>query len=188
MTSNIVPRLLSRRLLNVASLTTTQVQALSKAPHVLLQANKQTAKSTELSAPKKTKSWFEKKYFEFFGGVAKKQLVTSGTLMSTYCIQGLPIRDFFEFFDLPDTYQSWFLVSELHVYLVSNRLMVNQSDEGEIIRNSMIRSMWIDCQERIKLLAEIPTGKRKKYIDGLVQEFNVSIFYLQGPHFVATQI
>ena len=56
--------------------------------------------------------------------VSNKELRSAGFIMCTYCTNGTNIRDFIEYFDLPDTYFSWFLVTELHIWMISNVIRV----------------------------------------------------------------
>lgn len=53
--------------------------------------------------------------------------------------------------DLPDTFNSWFLVTELHVWLLAARMMAD-GEEGRYTRNSMMEAMWQDAEERSKKL------------------------------------
>ena len=75
---------------------------------------------------------------------------------------------------MPDTFYSWFLVTELHVWLLGvihnrsysdksllfnniflqSRLM-GEGDEGRIVRNAMVEALWIDCDNRAKVLSYI---------------------------------
>ena len=54
-------------------------------------------------------------------------------------------------FDLPDTFYSWFLVVELHVWMLMVRLMA-EGEEGRFTRNAMLEAMWLDCETRSKKL------------------------------------
>lgn len=129
--------------------------------------------------PKQTKKeshWLVRKYQEFMSKPSRHELVGAGTALSSCCLQDVRFKDFFETFDMPDTYMSWFLVTELHIYMVSNRLqsMVQNKDEAQVVMKSLQESLWKDCSERMKLLGQIPVGKRNKFLSDLSQQFFVS--------------
>ena len=46
------------------------------------------------------------------------KLKASGYILLTHCAQRTELLRFFETFDMPDTFYSWFLVTELHVWLM----------------------------------------------------------------------
>ena len=110
-------------------------------------------------------------YFQLQEG----QVQAAGAILSSYCIQSVDTKEFFEYFDLPDTFRSWFLVSELHVYMICNRLMVGQLHDASRVKHCLMKALWEDVMERVKLLADIPTKKRKEYIMDLNFEFQVNL-------------
>ena len=57
----------------------------------------------------------------FGGGVPVTKLKASGYILLTHCAQRTELLKFFETFDMPDTFYSWFLVTELHVWLLGVR-------------------------------------------------------------------
>ena len=132
-------------------------------------------KDTSLKATER-ESWFTRKYRELFDGPSRKDLEASGVIFSSYCCQGVNVNDFFDYFDMPDTFYSWFLVTELHMWMVINRIMVsNRIDDAEFVRQIMITSLWQDCQIRVKLLDNIPMSERKETLTDISMEFQVSI-------------
>lgn len=54
-------------------------------------------------------------------------------------------------FNMPDTFFSWFLVTELHVWMIMVRYMADEN-EGKIIRTNAVRAMWDDTNARIEKL------------------------------------
>nr|CAD7400714.1 unnamed protein product [Timema poppensis] len=54
-------------------------------------------------------------------------------------------------FKLSDTFLSWFLVTELHVWMVLVRLMAEGKD-GRFARNVVVEAMWSDTNTRAKKL------------------------------------
>lgn len=120
-------------------------------------------------------TWFQRKYREYFnrGGASEQEIKACGVLFSSYCCQGVKVNDFFDYFDMPDTFFSWFLITELHMWMVINRIMVNNDEDFEKVRNFMIATLWQDCQIRVKLLDTIPMSERKETLEDLAMEFQV---------------
>lgn len=63
--------------------------------------------------------------------------------------------EFFLTFDLPDTFNSWFLVTEFHVWMLLMRVMNEGSESGEdgrFMRNCVVEAMWADVTQRARKL------------------------------------
>lgn len=75
-------------------------------------------------------------------------------------------HEFFEEFGMPDTFNSWFKVIELHCWLILTRVMSEGAESGEdgrFLRNCIVESMWADVQSRAKKLsAENPSASRRQ--------------------------
>jgi cytochrome b pre-mRNA-processing protein 3 len=52
---------------------------------------------------------------------------------------------------MPDTFYSWFLVTELHVWMLMVRTMA-EGEEGRFVRNNIVEAMWEDVITRVKKL------------------------------------
>lgn len=66
-------------------------------------------------------------------------------------VDNLNYLQFFEKFGLPDTFYSWFVITELHIWMLSARVMADGSN-GQMLRNGMIEALWADTTHRIKKL------------------------------------
>lgn len=117
----------------------------------------------------------QKFYKKFFRGVPKTKLRASGYILLAHCVQLSELEKFFRIFNMPDTFYSWFLVTELHVWMLSSRLM-NEGDYGRIVRNSMVEALWQDCDGRAKNLADMASSVRSKNIVGISEEFQAALF------------
>ena len=109
--------------------------------------------------------------------LSEQDVNAAAAMLSSYCIGGVDTKEFFDYFDLPDTFRSWFLVSELHIYMICNRLLVGQTYDGNRIKIAVVKSLWEDCLERVKLLADIPGKKKRAYMMDLNFEFQVNLIY-----------
>lgn len=73
-------------------------------------------------------------------------------------------HEWFEDLELPDTFASWFIVTELHVWLLLVRYMAEDvtpstsekkkyvKGDGHFVRNCIIEALWADVTNRIKYL------------------------------------
>lgn len=62
--------------------------------------------------------------------------------------------DFIEFIEkceLPDTFYSWFVITEVHVWMLSARSMAEE-EHGQLLRNSIVEALWADVAKRSKKL------------------------------------
>ncbi|KAI4503370.1 hypothetical protein M0802_001592 [Mischocyttarus mexicanus] len=81
---------------------------------------------------------------------------------------------FYKDFNMPDTFFSWFLITELHVWMLMVRFMAEEK-YGKVARNTLVQAMWDDVEIRLKKLGEIKASiKRKQKLD-LSQQFNAAI-------------
>uniref|UniRef100_A0A0A9Z740 Ubiquinol-cytochrome c reductase complex chaperone CBP3 n=1 Tax=Lygus hesperus TaxID=30085 RepID=A0A0A9Z740_LYGHE len=53
--------------------------------------------------------------------------------------------------EMPDTFNSWFMLTELHVWMLMARLMANPY-EGRTLRNFLVEALWKDVTTRSKKL------------------------------------
>lgn len=74
--------------------------------------------------------------------------------------------EFFEELDMPDTFYSWFVVTELHLWMLSARAMAEGKD-GRVIRNTLVEALWADVLERVKKLGSKgnPIDIRSKIVE-----------------------
>lgn len=86
--------------------------------------------------------------------------------------------EFFEVFDLPDTFNSWFLVTELHCWLLLTRAMNEGSESGQdgrFLRNCIVEAMWADVHMRAKKLsADNPSASRQQ-VAQLSEQFQATL-------------
>lgn len=89
-------------------------------------------------------------------------------------------EDFFLACDMPDTFQSWFYVMQLHVWLLLVRLR-SEGSAGQNLAYSMVEIMWQDIEARIRLLDVNDTSQRKETMQELAQQFfGLTIAYDEG--------
>lgn len=104
----------------------------------------------------------------------KQRLNYGGTVLYEGIADKLNYQYFFDQFQLDDTFVSWFLITEMHVWMLMLRLM-QEGDEGLKVRNFMVETMWEDVQVRSKKLGHPNPSLIKKQLAVLSEEFNASI-------------
>lgn len=52
---------------------------------------------------------------------------------------------------MPDTFFSWFLVTELHVWMLMVRFMA-EGEKGQMTRDYLVEAMWQNIKGRINVL------------------------------------
>ena len=60
-------------------------------------------------------------------------------------------NEYFQALNMPDTFYSWFLVTEVHVWMLMARVM-NEGENGRWVRNAIVEAMWQDVEYRSKQL------------------------------------
>ncbi|XP_064597341.1 ubiquinol-cytochrome-c reductase complex assembly factor 1-like [Liolophura sinensis] len=106
----------------------------------------------------------------------RTKMAMTGFKLFRNCSELIDYEEFFEVFDMPDTFNSWFLVMELHVWMYMVRLAAEGAD-GKYVRNSLVEMMWKDVEERIKMIGG---GARRSYLrdslESLGGHFRMSLY------------
>ena len=111
----------------------------------------------------------------FAGGLPKSKLKASGYILETHCSQAVDLRAFLAELEMPDTFYSWFLVTELHIWLLGARLMA-EGDMGRMVRNNIVEALWVDCDNRAKAIGDLASSVRSNYIMEMAEQFQASLF------------
>ncbi|ESN93454.1 hypothetical protein HELRODRAFT_88673, partial [Helobdella robusta] len=91
------------------------------------------------------------------------------------CIELVSHDTFIREFGLSDTFNSWFRVLELHLWM----LMVRLSDEGKdglALRNSIINYMWQDIDKKTKKLGVSTMTARREGVMDISEQFKAALF------------
>jgi len=86
------------------------------------------------------------------------------------CAEDINYVEFFQTCDMPDTFQSWFYVLELHVWMVLVRFK-SEGSHGKRLSYHLVELMWKDLEERIKLLGVVDTSEKKESMEEYAQQF-----------------
>lgn len=100
---------------------------------------------------------------------------------------GINYSQFFGEFGMKDAFNSWFLVTELHVWLLACRVMQegsNNNEDGRFLRNCIVETMWSDVQTRSKKLGSDNPSFTRKQVTILSEQFQASLIsYDEGLSF-----
>lgn len=91
------------------------------------------------------------------------------------CTDKLKPEKFFEQLRLPDTFFSFYLVVQWHVWMCQVRSMMD-GPEGRILRNELMERMWQDMDTRLSKMEVFSSSSRKSLLQDL-------LFHHQGAMF-----
>ncbi|XP_006608651.1 ubiquinol-cytochrome-c reductase complex assembly factor 1 [Apis dorsata] len=81
---------------------------------------------------------------------------------------------FFKGFNMPDTFFSWFLITELHVWMLMVRFMA-EGEKGKVVVKNIVEAMWHDVLARVELLGPIAPKVKKEQLMELTYQFNAAV-------------
>ena len=89
----------------------------------------------------------------WLGGFYSRKAVLTRSAKTMYecCAEGLDYEKFYEAAGMPDTFQSWFLINQLHVWMCLVRLKPEGKD-GRHMYQRMVQIFWDDVEERMKVM------------------------------------
>lgn len=119
-------------------------------------------------------SYFDRFKLSNSKNVNKVKLNVLGVHIYEQIADKVDYASFFLKYNLPNTYNSWFLVTELHVWMALARIMVME-ENGRVIRSSIVETLWQDATTRAKQLqADNPSAMRKQ-LNILSQQFQAAL-------------
>lgn len=92
------------------------------------------------------------------------------------CVDKVDYRTFFSYFKLEDTFLSWFLVTELHVWMCMTRGMAELDDRRALcIQHELARNVWSDTEKRMGKLAYMQGKVKRECLTHLSDHFNAML-------------
>jgi len=107
----------------------------------------------------------------------KKYILRRSALKLYLCCVELPdYNSMMQDLHLSDTFNSWFRLVELHVWLSMVRLS-SENREGKFIRNVMVTLLWEDVNKKSKKLGELASyTSRMEGLQQLADQFKASLY------------
>ncbi|KAF8788653.1 Ubiquinol-cytochrome-c reductase complex like protein [Argiope bruennichi] len=119
----------------------------------------------------------KKKLSDFMSASSKAKL--GACIAYEKCADTIDYPEFFKYFDLPDTFQSWFLIVQLHVWMCT--LIAITEKSGLVFRTHIVDAMWVDVETRLGHLKEVRRSYRKQFLAEITDQFRASqIAYDEG--------
>nr|ACO11411.1 Ubiquinol-cytochrome c reductase complex chaperone CBP3 homolog [Caligus rogercresseyi] len=111
------------------------------------------------------------------GYLNNKEVKRVGMNLCAKCSSNIDSLAWFEAYEMEDTFFSWFKVVELHVWMISLRLLQDPSSEiNDLlvdVRGSLIDYTWIELHNRIGSIG-IKGRKRKNSLSELSDQLRIS--------------
>ncbi|KAK7460361.1 hypothetical protein BaRGS_00038889 [Batillaria attramentaria] len=161
-------------------LTARRDQSLPTATFTMIRSSSSSVGSSEKSSKPGSLLSKIKWDFGFITGLKypKSVLNMSGFRMYICCTEMVDHAQFFAELDLPDTFNSWFLVTDLHIWLCMVRL-ANLGKDGRLLRNCLVKALWEDLEERSKQLGNAASlTARREGVRQMADVFHASLFAL----------
>ncbi|CAH2071245.1 unnamed protein product, partial [Iphiclides podalirius] len=132
---------------------------------------------------------YVKKFMNAVGWMdqSRTRLKLTGYFLYESIPENVAYHDWFEKLDLPDTFASWFIVTELHVWILLVRYMAEDvtlitndkkkyiKGDGHFVRNCVIEALWADVGNRIKLLEGANPAVARKQVTELSEQFQAAL-------------
>lgn len=92
------------------------------------------------------------------------------------CVDKVDYGTFFSYLKLQDTFLSWFLVTELHVWMCMTRGMAELDDRRALcIQHELARNLWSDAEKRIGKVGFVRTKIKRECLADLSDHFNAML-------------
>lgn len=114
-------------------------------------------------------------YWMGFSEVNIFKIRQSSIFLYEGCTDRLPYEKFFQQCQLEDTFFSFFLLLELHIWMCFVRSM-RSGAEGRMLRNELTQRLWVDIDSRLKLVEIHRSKKRKEIMEDLLYHLQAAMF------------
>ncbi|ERL91181.1 ubiquinol-cytochrome-c reductase complex assembly factor 1 [Dendroctonus ponderosae] len=145
-----------------------------------LGASQRVASTVEVK-PEQTDGFLRKMLNKLpFMNIERIRAQSSAYLLYENVVDKLDYVELFERYELPDTFFSWFAITELHVWMLCARAMA-EGDLGQLIRNSIVEALWVDVARRTKQLGDVNPAALRAQVEELSHQLQATfIAYDEG--------
>ncbi|CAG5129659.1 unnamed protein product [Candidula unifasciata] len=106
----------------------------------------------------------------------KMRLVLSGCNLYICCTDCIDFSEFVKVLNIPDTFNSWFLLLQLHLWMVNVKVS-QMGQEGAILKENMYKSMWQNVEQRLQKFQDLTSSDRKEAMENYRSLMFLSILY-----------
>ncbi|XP_072037770.1 ubiquinol-cytochrome-c reductase complex assembly factor 1-like [Amphiura filiformis] len=159
---------------------THSVQGVNYVKHLSSSASSQAQiKQGAISRTDDTDSSAFVKGLEYMGIIWKlryNRFKMRGAAQNLYisCVDDIDVQKFFKACNMDDTLFSWFLVTELHIWMSMVRLR-QEGREGKYIIHYLVFCLWHDVEARSKAMG-ISSVKTKEGLKQMLYQFQAALF------------
>uniref|UniRef100_A0AAG5DLQ0 Ubiquinol-cytochrome c chaperone domain-containing protein n=1 Tax=Anopheles atroparvus TaxID=41427 RepID=A0AAG5DLQ0_ANOAO len=126
------------------------------------------------------KEGFLKRFITKMGWIdnSAARLRVSSCLLYESVVDHINYREFFKLYDMPDTFNTWFLITELHVWMLLVRSMAEGAEKGaagRFMRNCIVETLWNDVTTRAKQLTMDNPSAVRPQIQQLSEQFQAAL-------------
>uniref|UniRef100_A0A182MBA1 Ubiquinol-cytochrome c chaperone domain-containing protein n=1 Tax=Anopheles culicifacies TaxID=139723 RepID=A0A182MBA1_9DIPT len=123
---------------------------------------------------------FLKRFIKKMGWIdnSSARLRMSSCLLYESIVDHINYAEFFKHFAMPDTFNTWFLITELHVWMLLVRSMAEGAEKGaagRFLRNCIVETMWNDVTTRAKQLTMDNPSVVRPQIQQLSEQFQAAL-------------
>ncbi|XP_022170157.1 ubiquinol-cytochrome-c reductase complex assembly factor 1 isoform X1 [Myzus persicae] len=104
--------------------------------------------------------------FQIMNPLNKSKYEANSWILYEKLVDQIPFDQIMIKLDLPDTFNSWFIITELHLWMIFVRFM-HEGTQGTMIRNFIMEALWNDVEFRSKKLATVNADVRHRQIKEL---------------------
>lgn len=129
------------------------------------------SKRAELTKPRIFEKLWSKIQFYFY---YKSKWRAAGFFLYEKVVDNINYEEFFREMSLPDTFNSWFIVTELHIWMLMVRAM-DEGDDGRFIRNCIVAALWEDTRQKVKNIGMEHYYTAREQIHDLSEHFQAAL-------------
>ncbi|XP_050440906.1 ubiquinol-cytochrome-c reductase complex assembly factor 1 [Adelges cooleyi] len=107
--------------------------------------------------------------FKIINPLNKTRFQANSWILYETLVDQIPFTDIMKKLNLPDTFNTWFIITELHLWMVFARLM-HEGTKGSMIRNYMMEALWNDVEFRTKKLGGVNIDIRSQQVNVLCDQ------------------
>lgn len=144
---------------------------------------------TQATEADEQKDGFFKRFIKKMGWIdnSRVRLRVSSCALYESVADNINYDEFFAHFQMPDTFNTWFLITELHVWMLLVRSMAEGAEKdaaGRFLRNCIVETMWNDVTTRAKQLSAHNPSVVRPQIQLLSEQFQAALIsYDEGISF-----
>ncbi|XP_055526936.1 uncharacterized protein LOC129719566 [Wyeomyia smithii] len=136
--------------------------------------------TNQTSVSAETEGGFLKRFIKKMGWLdnSKVRLRMSSCYLYESVADCVNYNEFFTYFNMPNSFNTWFLITELHVWMLLVRAMAEGPEKdaaGRFMRNCIVETMWNDVTTRVKQLAADNPSAVRPQIQLLSEQFQATL-------------